>query len=145
MERQVQVMGKPLIPAEADTQLQEIFRLQQAMNERFYNGDPALDGWADDSDVTIHGGFDVSARGWAALERGLPRAASRLSDGEMTFTPLGGRVVGDMAYIAGFEEGKVRLEGGEKKPMKLRVTMVMLRLEGQWKAVHRHGEIVLSP
>lgn len=60
----------------------------------------------------------------------------------MTFTPLGGRVVGDLAYTAGVEEGTVRLDGGERRPMKLRVTMVHQRVDGRWLCVHRHGEMV---
>ena len=36
----------------------------------------------------------------------------------------------------------MRLDGGERRPMKLKVTMVFRREEGQWKAVHRHGEMI---
>jgi hypothetical protein len=69
-------------------------------------------------------------------------ASSRLSEGRMVFTPLGGRVICDLAYLAGFEAGTVRLDGGEPRPMALRVTMIHQRVGGRWLAVHRHGEIL---
>jgi ketosteroid isomerase-like protein len=62
----------------------------------------------------------------------------------MEFIPLGGQVAGDFAYVVGSEEGTVRLDGGERRPMKLKVTMVFRRQDGQWKAVHRHGEMLLA-
>ena len=137
------VVGAP-IHVDDGTELESLIKRHQAGNDCFYSGDPALDHWIHDEEVTIHGGFDISARGWNALAKGLPMAASRLRDGTMRFVPLGGRIVGDMAYLAGFEEGSVRLDGGEPTPMKLRVTMILMRVGSEWKSIHRHGEIVRS-
>jgi hypothetical protein len=136
------VMGRPLTEATAGAELAELIRFHQANNNAFFNGDPALDNWAHDGELTIHGGFDISGRGWEVLEQGLTTAAGRLSEGEVTFTPLGGAVIGDMAYLAGFEEGTVRLDGSERRDMKLRVTTIFRRSEGRWLCIHRHGEMV---
>ncbi|MFN2463472.1 MAG: DUF4440 domain-containing protein [Candidatus Dormibacteria bacterium] len=135
------VVGRPLTESDASPELVELIRFHQANNDAFYNGDPALGNWAHDGELTLHGGFDVSARGWDVLEQGLTMAAGRLSEGQMTFTPLGGAVVGDLAYLSGFEEGTVRLDGGERRDMKLRVTSVFRRVDGRWLCVHRHGEM----
>ncbi len=138
----ITVLGDPISEATVDPEMAELIRFHQANNNLFYNGNPSLDNWAQDEDVTIHGGFDVSCRGWDVLENGLKMAASRLSEGQMTYKPLGGAIVGDLAYLAGFEEGTVRLDGADRTEMKLRVTTILRRDGGRWVCVHRHGEIV---
>ena len=136
------VMGQPISEASTAPELAELIRFHQANNDRFFNGDPALENWAHDGELTLHGGFDISARGWDVLEIGLTRAAGRLSEGQMTFTPLGGAVAGEFAWLSGFEEGTVRLDGGPRREMRLRVTTIFRRTEGRWVTVHRHGEMV---
>ncbi|MFN2583045.1 MAG: DUF4440 domain-containing protein [Candidatus Dormibacteria bacterium] len=144
MDKQTTIMGEPLAMATAEPQLAELIREHQVHNDAFYTGTPELEYWVHDDDVTLHGGFDISGRGWNVLQRGLTMAAGRLTEGRITFTPLGGRIVGDLAYLAGFEEGTVRLDGAEPRTMRLRVTSVFQRVEGQWLCVHRHGEMTTS-
>lgn len=124
------------------TELEQLFRFHQEHNNQFFDGNPELEHWAHDEGVTLHGGFGFTAKGWGEVRPGLIRAASRLSEGQMKFTPIGGQVAGDLAYVAGFEEGTVRVDGGERGPMKLKVTMVFRRDGGDWKCVHRHGEML---
>ena len=124
------------------SELEELFRLHQEHSNNFFDGDPELEHWAHDEGVTLHGGFGFSARGWDEVRPGLIRAAGRLTEGQMKFTPIGGQVAGDLAYVAGLEEGTVRVDGGERRPMRLKVTMVFRKENGSWKRVHRHGEIV---
>ena len=138
----VRVMGEPLLAEGAGMELANLISEHQQHNDAFYNGVPELADWVHDDEVTLHGGFDVSGRGWGILKQGLTVASSRLSEGRMVFTPLGGRVVGDLAYLAGFEAGVVRLDGGEPRPMTLRVTQIHQRVGGRWLSVHRHGEIL---
>jgi len=126
------------------TELEELFRLHQEHNNRFFNGNPELEHWVHDEGVTLHGGFGFTAKGWDEVRPGLIMAAGKLSEGQMKFTPIGGQVAGDFAYVVGSEEGTVRLDGGERRPMKLKVTMVFRRQDGQWKAIHRHGEMLRS-
>ncbi len=136
-----QVSSAPAKPASAEGELEELFRQHQEHNNAFFNGRTEAEHWVHDDDVTLHGGFDISLRGWSDVAPGLEWAANRLSEGEVVFTPLGGRIVGDLAYLAGVEEGTARLDGGERRPMRLRVTMVLQRVEGRWLCVHRHGEM----
>lgn len=141
MEQHYRVTGQALTEAAANPELAALIREHQGHNDAFYVGVPELEYWVHDDDVTLHGGFDISGRGWGALQTGLTMAAGRLSEGRMTFTPLGGRILGDVAYLAGFEEGTVRVDGGEPQPMRLRVTSVFQRVAGQWLCLHRHGEM----
>ena len=90
-------MGTALAAETASSDLARLIELHQRQNNRFFGGDPALDGWLQDEETTLHFGFNISGRGRTALARGLPPAASRLSEGQMKFTPLGGNVIGDMA------------------------------------------------
>jgi hypothetical protein len=138
----VRVLGQPLTADGAGADLASLIAEHQRHNDVFYSGGPELGEWVHDDEVTLHGGFEISGRGWQVLAQGLTVAANRLSEGRMAFTPLGGRVIGDLAYLAGFEAGTVRLDGGEPRPMALRVTMIHQRVGGRWLAVHRHGEIL---
>ncbi len=126
----------------ATTELDQLHRDHQAHNDQFFNGNAELDSWVHDDSVTLHGGFGFSAKGWAEVRPGLLKAAARLSEGEMTYLPLGGAIGGDFAYTVGSEEGTVRVDGGERRPMRLKVTMVFRRVDGKWRAVHRHGEML---
>ena len=127
---------------ERGPELAAIIRDHQAHNDRFYGGQADAGYWAHDGGVTIHGGFGGSAEGWETIAGGLERAAGRLSDGTVVFTPIGGRVVGDLAYVAGVERGEVRVDGGEPRQMEIRVTTILERIDGKWRCVHRHGEMV---
>ncbi len=122
--------------------LEELIRVHRDGNHRFFNGDPALDLWMHDDAITLHGGFGPSAKGWEAVRDVLTYAAARLSEGEITFTPLSGQVIGEFGYLVGGEEGTVRLDGGERRPMQLRVTMIFRKVDGVWLTAHRHGEMV---
>ena len=124
------------------TEFDQLVREHQAHNDRFFNGNPELEYWVHDDGVTLHGGFGFSVKGWDDVSKGLVTASGKLSEGQMIFTPLGGEVVGDFAYLVGFEEGTVRVDGGERRPMKLKVTSVMRRVDGRWLCVHRHGEML---
>jgi len=131
-------------PAVAAAEFDQLVREHQAHNDKFFNGDPDLDAWVHDDGVTLHGGFGFTSKGWEDVRKGLVTASGKLSEGQMTFIPLGGQIAGDLAYLVGFEEGTVRVDGGERRPMKLKVTMVLRRQDGKWRGVHRHGEMLRS-
>ena len=128
--------------AVAATEFDQLVREHQAHNDQFFNGNPELEYWVHDDGVTLHGGFGFSSKGWQDVSKGLLMASGKLSEGQMTFTPLGGQVAGHFAYLVGFEEGTVRVDGGERRPMKLKVTTVFRRVDGRWLCLHRHGEML---
>ncbi len=47
---------------------------------------------------------------------------------------------GDLAVTVGVKEGDVRVDGGEPRPMRLRVTHVLRRTGGRWYLAHRHAD-----
>ncbi|HEX3630114.1 MAG TPA: nuclear transport factor 2 family protein [Candidatus Dormibacteraeota bacterium] len=128
--------------AVASQDIDQIVREHQSHNDKFYNGDPDLDAWVHDDSVSLHGGFGFTAIGWPGVRSGLINASSRLSEGQMRYNHAAGAIAGDFAHLVGTEEGSVRVDGGEHRPMRLKVTTVLRRVEGRWRCVHRHGEML---
>ncbi|GAA4904709.1 ketosteroid isomerase-like protein [Actinomycetospora succinea] len=111
--------------------------------DAMFTGDPrpyaAL--WPDRGDVTLYGAWGPIEQGRAPVTRTFDWVASRFSDGVME--PYDYRVVavdGDLAYTVGFERGVVRVDGGPRAPMVLRVTHGFRRIDGDWWLVHRHAD-----
>jgi ketosteroid isomerase-like protein len=50
-------------------------------------------------------------------------------------------VSGDLAYTVGFEHSEYSADGGEVKAQTLRVTHIYRREDGEWRIVHRHGDV----
>jgi ketosteroid isomerase-like protein len=48
---------------------------------------------------------------------------------------------GDLAYTVGYEHNRV-LMNGDARVYTLRVTHVYRREAGQWRIVHRHGDVL---
>jgi len=97
--------------------------------------------WAERDDVTLYGAWGPVEQGHAAVTRTFAWVASRFSDGVMA--PPEHRVVavsGDLAYTVGVERGVVRVDGGPRQPMTLRVTHGYRRLDGAWWLTHRHAD-----
>jgi ketosteroid isomerase-like protein len=46
-----------------------------------------------------------------------------------------------MAYTVGFERFNATREDGAVEPVTVRVTHVYRREDGEWKIVHRHGDL----
>jgi hypothetical protein len=50
-------------------------------------------------------------------------------------------VSGDLAYTVGYERVTASIDGGPLEALTVRVTHVYRREDGEWKIVHRHGDI----
>lgn len=97
--------------------------------------------WADTDDSTLYGAFGTLERGREAIDETLGWVASRFSEGELQPHYDAVYASGNLAYVVGREVGMTRLDGGELKPIFIRVTHVYRLIEGQgWKLVHRHGD-----
>ncbi|WP_214404993.1 YybH family protein [Pseudonocardia lacus] len=105
-------------------------------------GDPApyTALWAPGHDVTLYGAWGPVERGHEAVTSTFTWVGSRFSDGALAPRNDVVHVEGDLAVTVGVEEGEVRVDGGEKRPMRLRVTHVLRRVEGRWYLVHRHAD-----
>jgi ketosteroid isomerase-like protein len=106
------------------------------------SGDPAPYAalWADGPDVTLFGAWGPVERGHADVTRTFEWVGSRFSDGALTPRHDVLHADGDLAVTVGFEHGDVRVDGGELRPMTLRVTHVLRRIDGEWRLVHRHAD-----
>jgi ketosteroid isomerase-like protein len=106
------------------------------------SGDPAPYAacWAEDDDVTLFGAWGPIEKGYDAVARTFTWVGSRFSDGTLRSTHDVVHQSGDLACTVGSEHGVVRVDGGEPRPMTIRVTHVYRRVDGRWWLVHRHAD-----
>lgn len=106
------------------------------------SGDPAPYAalWADGPDVTLFGAWGPIERGHDAVRTTFEWVGSRFSGGALVPRLDVVHVDGTVAVTVGIEEGVVRVDGGEPRPMRLRVTHVLRRIDGEWRLVHRHAD-----
>jgi ketosteroid isomerase-like protein len=110
------------------------------------NVEPRLALWSRHDPVSLLGGWGPNKTGWAELERIFRWVAERLgrtkySDFRYDVEVADVSPDGKMAYTVGFERFNEVLEDGSKKPWTVRVTHVYRREDGEWKIVHRHGDL----
>lgn len=121
---------------------------QTQAEEAMVHGDvqPRLALWSRREPVSLLGAWGPNKTGWAELERIFRWVAQRLSGttkSDFRFDVEVAEVSADghMAYAVGFERFNETLANGERKPWSVRVTHVYRREDGEWKIVHRHGDI----
>ena len=78
--------------------------------------------WADSADVTLFGAWGPIEKGHHAVTRTFEWVGSRFSDGELVPRYEVVDVSGDLAYTVGLEQGTVRIDDGEARPMTIRVS-----------------------
>ena len=70
-------------------------------------------------------------------------AASRFSNCiSYDFELVAAGVSGDLAYTVGYERSLRSQDGGPVEANTLRVTHVYRRENGEWKIIHRHGDLM---
>jgi ketosteroid isomerase-like protein len=108
--------------------------------------EPRLALWSRHDPVSLLGAWGPNQTGWPALERTFRWVAERL--GSTTFRDFRFDVEvaevspdGQMAYTVGYERFNEILADGGQKPWTVRVTHAYRRENGEWKIVHRHGDL----
>lgn len=96
--------------------------------------------WSDSPDVTLFGAWGPVERGHDAVTSTFTWVASRFSDGHLAPHHDVVGVSANLAYTVGTEHGEVRVDGGERIPLTLRVTHILRRIDGVWRVVHRHAD-----
>ncbi len=119
-------------------------RRQIAAEEALHNGDPTprLRMWTTKDPVTLLGGWGPCVSGTEEVTRISSWVASRFSKcTAYSFELVAAGVSGDLGYTVGYERCTRSLDGGPPESTILRVTHVYRREHGEWKIVHRHGDI----
>jgi ketosteroid isomerase-like protein len=110
------------------------------------NVEPRLALWSRRDPVSLFGAWGPNKTGWPELERTFAWVAERLgatdySDFRYDVEVADVSADGQMAYTVGYERFNEVLADGGKKPWTVRVTHVYRREDGDWKIVHRHGDL----
>jgi ketosteroid isomerase-like protein len=126
---------------ELDSFTETTLARQRAAEEAGYAGDPEpyLRLWSQQDPVSLFGAFGPCKTGWTDVSRTMRWAITRFSDADMTHDLEVAYAGADLAYTVGYEHGEVAIDG-VRQPVKLRVTLIYRREDGQWKLVHRHGD-----
>jgi ketosteroid isomerase-like protein len=98
--------------------------------------------WSTRDPVTRFGAWGPCKSGTEAVTRISRWVASRFSNSTVySFELVAVGVSGDLAYTVGYERNATSVDGAPSA-YTLRVTHVYRREEGEWKIVHRHGDVM---
>jgi ketosteroid isomerase-like protein len=105
------------------------------------NGDPTprLAMWSTQDPVTVFGAMrsDIGSEEVRRVFHWLASRFSNLTDYRFELVAAGAS--GDLAYTLGYEHVSFSMDGGPVE-LRLRVTHVYRREDGEWKIVHRHAD-----
>ena len=107
-----------------------------------HNGDshPWMAMWSRTEPVTLFGAVK-SGRDWGELAPIFQALGEQFSNC-LSYKPeiVAAEARGDLAYIVALEHTTASVNGAEPTSYVLRVTTIFRREDGEWKAVHRHGD-----
>jgi ketosteroid isomerase-like protein len=108
---------------------------------RMVNGDadPLADIWSHGEAVTAMHPIGGRQVGWDAVRASFEQVAQLASDGKVELKDQLIRVVGDVAFEAGVEHGRLKLSG-QTVTIEHRVTNIYQREAGAWKMTHHHTD-----
>jgi ketosteroid isomerase-like protein len=104
------------------------------------NPQPYTDCWAKSDDATLFGAWGPIEKGYERLTDTFRWVGSRFKDGALVPQDVVSFESGDLAYTVGFEAGEVVVDQGPAMVMRLRVTHIYRRIDGEWRLVHRHAD-----
>lgn len=128
---------------ELDEFLSTVLAQQIEAERAIHDGDlaPRLAMWTRDDPVTLFGAAR-SGSGWDEVSGVFRWVAALFSDcTDYRFELIAAGLSGDLAYTVGYENSVRSVRGGPAEPSRLRVTHVYRRENGQWRIVHRHGDV----
>ncbi len=116
---------------------------EQAAEAAIYlgNGEPFKALWLRTDDVSLFGAFGPCKKGWRQVGKTVDWVAGRYREGTVTAEYEVVHEGADLAYTVGYEIGDVVLDGAPMARQRLRVTQIYRRECGEWRLVHRHGDI----
>jgi ketosteroid isomerase-like protein len=107
-----------------------------------HNGDATarIAMWSRAEPVTLFGAA-VSRSGWAEIGPVFERLGEEFANcTSYEIEVVAAHAAGDIAYLVAFEHTTAGVGGSAPQSYVLRVTTIFRREDGEWKAVHRHGD-----
>jgi ketosteroid isomerase-like protein len=138
--------AKEAFMGEVEKFLETFVPRQEAADAAQHNGEPQprMKIWSREDPVTVLGALGVAASGWDEVSETFRWVASRFEGAEdFKLEVIAAGVSGDLAYTVGYESSVLATDEGPR-PHRLRVTHVYRRENGEWKIVHRHGDMLES-
>jgi ketosteroid isomerase-like protein len=135
------------IMTETEKFLAELMPRLQAAEIALHSGDAAqrIGMWSRADPLTLFGAA-TTVQGWDEIHpvfRWLGESFSGLQSYAIEVLAAGAS--GDLAYLVALEHITTTMGGGPAQPYTLRATTVFRRENGQWLAVHRHGDPLTTP
>ncbi len=131
--------------SELEAFLGEMLPRLTAAERALHNGDPEprMETWSHHDPVTLFGALGIVKSGWEEVSQAHRFVASLFSNNaDWNFELVAAGASGDLAYTVGYERHRTSISGGPVEPHTLRVTHVYRRENGEWKIVHRHGDVL---
>jgi len=129
----------------SDRDFQSFLVQRTAAAEAYVNGDPQpVDKLVPSSgEATFFSPMGESVSGAASVgERYRRDAGTFRSGGESRLDFLQKGSSGDLGFWTGYQIARVRMgERQEPIEMRIRVTEVFRRMDGEWKMIHRHADM----
>ena len=102
---------------------------------------PFLELWSHTSDVTVMAAVGGHQSGFDDVSGLLSHVSKSLNWETFSVENLATGVAGDFAFTVELES-LTRLVEGNEEAMTLRATQVYRRVDGDWKVIHRHGDLL---
>jgi ketosteroid isomerase-like protein len=128
--------------SDTDRFLEEMLPRQLEAEKAIHVGDvePRTRVWSHDDPVTLFGALGPCVSGWADIRKTFEWVATQFAPVETyDFELIAAGASGDLAYTVGYERST--FPDREFEPKVVRVTHVYRRENGEWKIVHRHGDL----
>ena len=103
------------------------------------NAEPLRDIWLHSTAVTAMHPIGGRQVGWDAVRASFEKVAELASDGKVELKDQIIQVMGDVAYEAGVEHGRLKF-AGKQITIEHRVTNIYQREAGVWKMTHHHTD-----
>jgi ketosteroid isomerase-like protein len=132
---------------ETEKFLAELMPRLEAAEIALHSGDAAqrIGMWSHADPLTLFGAA-TTVQGWAEIRPVFEWLGESFSDFQSyRVEVLAAGVSGDLAYLVALEHVTTSMGGGPPQPYTLRATTVFRRENGQWLAVHRHGDPLTGP
>ena len=127
---------------ETERFLEEMLPRQLEAEEAIHVGDvePRARVWSHEEPVTLFGALGPCVSGWEDIRKTFEWVATQFAPVKTyDFELVAARASGDLAYTVGYERSTFPDDAYE--PKVVRVTHVYRRENGEWKIVHRHGDL----